>query len=147
MIIGLLKKPDGSVAAVYFNVNFTGDRLAHLHQIKEEGDEVALVDSDIVSFPDYSFRDAWTHDLTIDMQKARLIHLDRLRLERNEKLTASDIEYMKAMESGDMLRINAIKLKRQLLRDMPTNIASDLENIDNPADLKNFRPAILDEVL
>lgn len=95
---------------------------------------------------DRVFRDAWTDEnpsetVDIDMQKARAIHMDRLRLKRNDKLKLLDVEYIKAMESDDNSAKNAIKALKQQLRDLPT--AYDLGTASTPEELKLMIPEIL----
>ena len=52
---------------------------------------------------DRTFRGAWQYNgdaVEINMTKAREIHKDNLRTERNERLAALDVSYMKALEAG-----------------------------------------------
>ncbi len=77
------------------------------------------------------FRNAWadiTLDPTVDIDaaKARDLKLAELRDERNKVLASTDVDFMKALESGDQTSLNSIKEKRQALRD-----ATDpLKNLD-----------------
>lgn len=81
--------------------------------------------------------------ITINMAKARDIHRDILRRVRDEKLVAADIAYMQADEAGDAARKAAIAAFKQQLRDMPNDPA--ITAASTPDDLKNVRPAILDQ--
>jgi hypothetical protein len=74
------------------------------------------------------FRDAWCwHDkIEVDMPKARLIHMDRIRGTRNNLLNDSDVTFRKAMEKWirtetPEARSEAIRLadEAQVLRDIP----------------------------
>ena len=52
---------------------------------------------------DRTFRGAWQYNgdaVEINMTKAKEIHRDNLRTERNERLAALDVSYMKALEAG-----------------------------------------------
>lgn len=92
------------------------------------------------------FRDAWTDDqptptVDVDMTKARAIHMDRLRVLRNEKLAALDLDSLRAIESGDKARLSAISASKQELRDLPTS--TDLSKIATPEELAAFMPDAL----
>mgnify|MGYP007125622517 CR=1 FL=1 len=78
----------------------------------EEGEEVPT---------DRTFRDAWIDGLTkidVDMVKAREIQKDRLRYERAPLLEKLDVDYMKALESGNTILQAAITAEKTLLRDI-----------------------------
>lgn len=147
-MLGIIKHNDGTVSIVAFNVSFGNDnaaKLAHLQTLSKDGDIVDLISPE--QLPDRYFREAWNHDLGIDLPKARNVHLDRLRKERDEKLQASDAKILVAKEQGDVQKEDTLKVKRQALRDMPTVAAPALEALTDPAQIKIYRPAILDEVL
>ena len=57
--------------------------------------------------------------LGVDMAKARTIHMDVIRRARNKELAKEDVNYMKAMESGDASAQAAVAAKKQTLRDIP----------------------------
>lgn len=68
------------------------------------------------------FRDAWvdkSSESRVDIccEKARDIGLKRLRFEREEKLSKTDIEMTRSLESNDQLKINNLRKIRQDLRD------------------------------
>lgn len=93
---------------------------------------------------DRTFRDAWTDAggaVAVDMEKARDIHMGRLRKARDEKLAALDVEYQKALESGSKEDQAAVAAKKQALRDMPA--ATDLRGITTPEALAAFVPDVL----
>ena len=74
------------------------------------------------SAEDRYFRDAcaWGgSDVVVDMPKARVIHMGRLRLARDKALVAQDTLYMKAFESGDIAEQTRITNLKQRLRDLP----------------------------
>ena len=89
---------------------------------------------------DRTFRDAWTDDgtsLQIDLPKAQVIHMGRIRDMRNKELTALDVPFMKALEDGDTDVQATIKAKKQALRDIPQTF--DLTT-DTPEQLKEKWP-------
>lgn len=90
--------------------------------------------------PDW-LRDAWRDDgakIRVDMTVARQNKLDRvIRPERNRRLAESDIEIAK-LDGGGVAQ--ALKAKRQALRDLPATIKAQLEVINDPAALVAFEP-------
>lgn len=90
---------------------------------------------------DRYFRNAWKTDLKVDMTKARDIHRDKLRALRAPKFVILDIAYQLADEQGDVAAKQVIAVKKQALRDVPTDPAIDMAS--TPADLKAVLPAAL----
>lgn len=84
---------------------------------------------------DREFRGAWTYDLEIDIEKAKEIKKNKIRQERKPLLEALDVEFMRAIENGDTVKQEEIKLEKQRLRDITTQINS-IETID---ELKGFK--------
>lgn len=84
---------------------------------------------------DRTFRNAWTPDLSIDLDKAKEITKQRLRSERGPKLAALDVEFMKALETGADTK--AITAEKQRLRDI-TALADEAKT---PDDLKALTAA------
>lgn len=62
----------------------------------------------------------------IDINKAKEIHKDKIRAVRNPLLEEKDVEYIRALESGDVLKINQVVAEKQALRDV-TTIVNDVE--------------------
>ena len=85
------------------------------------------------SFPnDKYFRDAWTiknKQIDVDMPKARIIHMDRIRKDRDKKLKELDI---------DTLRGKDVQSHKQYLRDIPQTL--DLTQANTPEELKSTLP-------
>jgi len=57
--------------------------------------------------------------VTVNMRKAREIHLTEIRRVRNLELATTDIPFMRAVETGDTEAQATIAIKKQLLRDLP----------------------------
>lgn len=77
-----------------------------------------LVDGSLAP-KDRTFRDAWQLEgdaITVDMDKAREIHLDRLRTERKPLLEALDVKYQRADEVGDADAKADVVAQKQALR-------------------------------
>ena len=80
--------------------------------------------------------------ITVNMTKARAIHLAEIRRVRNLELAAKDITFMRAVEDGDASAQAAVKTQKQTLRDIPAtfDITTDVET---PAKLKAKWPSEL----
>lgn len=81
---------------------------------------------------DRHFRNAWKSEdskVDVDMVKASVIHLDRIRIARDKKLKELDIE---------TLRGNDVQAEKQVLRDLPGNF--DLSGATTPDALKKLWP-------
>lgn len=94
---------------------------------------------------DREFREAWTDTtpeavIDIDMPKARKIHLDRIRVKRNEKLAELDIEQIKASDQGRTTDLETIRSLKQALRDIPQVIAAKIDKAKTVDDLKKVQP-------
>jgi len=81
--------------------------------------------------------------ITINIEKAKEVRRKQLRPERDRKLSALDVAFMKALEQGDTTQQEAIKAKKQALRDcMQDATINNAETID---ELATARPSVLDE--
>jgi hypothetical protein len=60
--------------------------------------------------------------ITVDINKAKVITKDRLRVDRKPLLEAQDILFMKAQEAGTST--SAIVTEKQRLRDITTQVDS-----------------------
>lgn len=70
---------------------------------------------------DRSYRNAWRDTgagIEHDMTRARDLHKDKLRREREPKLEALDVEYQRADEQGDNQKKQQIAAQKQALRDI-----------------------------
>ncbi len=92
---------------------------------------------------DFTFRDAWAFDgvISIDIDRARDIHKDRMRAVRAPLLRALDVEYQRADETGDIARKAEIVANKNALRDVTADPA--ISAALTPADLKAVWPSIL----
>lgn len=91
---------------------------------------------------DRYFRNAWVLDegIKVHQAKAEQIHLNKLRVIRDAKLKAEDIEYQKAIEFRDDAKMNAIANRKKKLRDMPLDVDFSGMSLD---ELKAYMPDIL----
>lgn len=91
-----------------------------------------------------TFRDAWEDTGTtiqINMDKARVIHMNRIRKARDAELENLDVSYMSALEIFDTNEQARIVALKQVLRDIPQIF--DLNSYTEPAELKAAWPTEL----
>ena len=95
--------------------------------------------TDVINIPvDRTFRDAWTdanpgETVDVDMPKARLVHMAKIRTARDKKLDELDKEQLSGKD---------VAAQKQALRDLPAVI--DIDAHATPDDLKAFWPTELD---
>jgi hypothetical protein len=84
---------------------------------------------------DRYFREAWRIGygiVSVDMEKARQVHMEVIRKERDKKLKALDVEQLKGVD---------VQGEKQTLRDIPQTF--DLSTAQTPEELKALWPAEL----
>lgn len=82
---------------------------------------------------DRKFRDAWRHDgeeFYHDMNKAKEIHLGRIRAARAPELVKLDVEYIRAVEDNDVLKRDAVVNRKKRLRDLPQTLDFNVETVE-----------------
>tara|TARA_R110000765_G_scaffold55290_1_gene109712 strand:+ start:411 stop:668 length:258 start_codon:yes stop_codon:yes gene_type:complete len=57
--------------------------------------------------------------VTVNMTKARVIHMNAIRVIRNAELSSLDTPFLRAVEGGDVSTQSEISGKKQALRDIP----------------------------
>lgn len=75
---------------------------------------------------DREFRGAWIFQdgaVVHDLERARAIHRDRLRAQRQPLLEALDVAFFRAQEANDTAALAAIRTQKQALRDAPAAAA------------------------
>jgi len=77
--------------------------------------------------------------INVNMTKARVIHMDAIRVVRNAELAAKDITFMRAVEAGDTSAQATIATEKQALRDIPQTFDLTTDN-DTPEELKQKWP-------
>lgn len=75
--------------------------------------------------------------ISIDMTKAREIKRDLIRAERAPMLAALDVEFMRAVETGDTAAQQAIAAEKQRLRDATK--APAIDSAQTPDELKDLK--------
>ena len=119
-------QPNGQVAVIIP----TGDVNSAIKDVPE-GVEYKIVESVDI---DNDYFNAYEFDAElgakVNIEKAKAIHLDKFRAARAPKLSALDIEYMKAVESNDEAKKAAVAADKQALRDVTmTTLPDDLTGI------------------
>jgi len=102
-----------------------------------------ISESDIPVNRTVALRNAWEDNgtnITVNLVKARANKTDEIRPERNSRLAALDIDYIRADEAGDADKKQAIATVKQKLRDIPQTIQSDLGALGTPDALEKFTP-------
>jgi hypothetical protein len=79
--------------------------------------------------------------IRVNMDKAREIKKDMIRAERAPKLAALDVEFMRAVETGDADAQTTIAAKKQALRDATEDPV--ILNATTPEALKEATPSAL----
>lgn len=129
-------QPNGVVAIVIPSADFVAqfaEEFTLINGLVEKfvppDTEYRVIRDDSEIPTDRTFRNAWTMDLTVDMDKAREIHMDRIRVVRDEELKRLDIETLKGVD---------VQKEKQALRDIPQTF--DLDKAETPDELKALWP-------
>jgi len=87
------------------------------------------------------FRNAWKtyySQVTVDLEKAKVMHLDRLREKRNKKLEELDKEQLQNLSNP--AELNRLEAEKQSFRDLPATV--DLTNFDPDDPVKDWPPEL-----
>lgn len=74
----------------------------------------------------------------VNIEKAKAVHLNKFRASRAPKLSALDVAYSRADETGDVAKKSEIAAQKQALRDV-----TKVQLPDSLAELKTVWPEIL----
>jgi hypothetical protein len=88
------------------------------------------------------FREAWDMNCGIDMDKAKHIWMNKIRVARDSRLKELDVCWMKAMERGEDKKAAAIAGKKKRLRDITNR--KDIDDCETVTDLQAYWPQILE---
>jgi len=138
--------PDGQTIFAETQEEYEARAIANCQRAGHFGTAYFVTTRDRIP-PDSNFCAAWewTGDsVQVNMSKARVIHMDRIRKMRDTELTALDGPYMKALEVGDTVEQQRIAGLKQKLRDIPQKY--DLSVFKTPEKLKAFWPKELEEL-
>ena len=114
---------DGTLSMTYpiTNCGLSTDEL--LKRVLPSDNNYAIIDQEELP-EDNTYYSSWIYDdenkrIKIDVEKAKEIQKDNIREIRNKLLKEEDINFLKAVESGDTLKQNESANKKQILRDLP----------------------------
>lgn len=142
-MITVIKKIDGTIEIGTPTLGTTKERLEQDALLTPDYLSHRVIDDNELPQDDY-FREAWEDNnaaIVVNMPKAREIHMNRLRVDRNAKLEELDVTYMRADEAGDTELKDSIAAQKQQLRDMPETF--DLSVYETPEELKAAIPEYL----
>lgn len=129
----LIKGKNGSVAVMY-PVEGTDIEEAvqkfHDSHPDEYLDGYVEYDGEL---PNRLFRDAWVlsgKKIVVDSNKAKQIHMERIRTVRNRELERLDKEQLRYL--ADPWKPKELDAQKQILRDLPANIDLSNFDVDNP---------------
>jgi hypothetical protein len=137
------ERPDGGITIEYFGEGQkerallqTAERLLQKYgapAIPHEIDSVVLPEPP----EDERFFNTWEWGIdrpVVNLNKARIIHMDAIRIVRDEELKKLDVEFLIALENGDIPKQEKIVSQKKILRDIPQLFDLDLYN--TPEELK-----------
>lgn len=78
----------------------------------------------------------------LNLEKAKEVHKEVIRFHRKEALEKLDVQYMRALETGNTEKVAKIASIKQQLRDLPS--CDEIQNATCLDDLKNHWPDILE---
>lgn len=130
----IYKHGKNEVAIVYLVASLNKPLHEIAKTVVPANHEWVIIDSSSIP-KDETFRDAWIYNnkkIEIDLHKSKEIWKNKFRVARTPILEKLDVEYIRALESGDIQKQQEITSKKQALRDI-TNIElpDDLEGIKN----------------
>lgn len=150
----LLAHADGTVGIMHFVLNDHHGivQVATDANVQREIDRSAY-DSPVVSWrrmdrseipADRTFRNAWVDggkSVSVDMNKAREIHRDRLREARAPLLAELDTTQLRAIVAEDKATVSDLETQKQSLRDVTGDAAIDAAQTTE--ELKAVWPEVL----
>lgn len=98
--------------------------------------------TDLSNVPDKDhLRMAWGHngkEIIVDMEKAKPLHMAKIRDARDKKLQELDYEYMIAERNKDNNKVNSLSVKRNKLLNVPQDCESQLSSISDADSLRSL---------
>lgn len=126
------RKEDGSYPSQYDCIAKWADQSGIIEVVEIDRGDIPQ---------DRTFRDAWGHDLSVDMPKARDIWRKKMRVVRKPKIEALDVEMMRAVGKRDNKAMDDVEKRKQALRDVTDYPA--IEAAQTPEELKAVWPEVL----
>lgn len=122
----VIKNPDGSIGIMHpvLDCGLTLEQI--IAKDVPAGLPYEVVEDSAIP-TDRTFRNAWKHDLSVDIPKAQEITKARLRIERKPLLETLDVEVMRNIT--DPVKLAEIEAQKQELRDI-TKVVDTLTTVD-----------------
>lgn len=142
-MIAIYKKQDGSCGALIqcdFSVSIA-DIVSKDAPKNPDGSTPEFVSAFEAEIPDLDYLGSFKLNgkkIDIDIPKAKEIRRDQFRAIRAKKFEILDVESIKALESGDSVKLADISSKKQALRDV-----TKIPLPDTLEEIRAFLPAIL----
>lgn len=117
------------------------DAISSILELKNNHDKIILTDpyryfSDCYELDDYKK----PTKIIVNLNKAKKVWLDVIRAVRNNRLGELDNLTLRALGRGNQQEVARIEGIKQLLRDLPEKIISQLEQAQSVEDIMNIRP-------
>lgn len=128
----LIKNPDGTVGIMHPILDCGLSLEQIIARDVPAGVPYEIVDDSAIP-TDRTFRNAWKHDLKVDIAKAQEIAKERLRVERAPLLSDLDVEFFKAFETG--ADTSEVMAEKQRLRDI-TKVVDTLTTAEELKEVK-----------
>ena len=106
---------------------------------------ISELEAEVVVCAGRVFRDVWEDSggaLTVNMTRARTLHMNRIRVVRDAELVKKDVIFMRAIEADDTAAQATIGTEKQVLRDSPATF-DITTGVDTPAALHAKWPSEL----
>lgn len=132
----IISRNDGGVTVMrIYTDNTVEEEIQKWHPDDQANVASTLESTEDKIPPQDEFRNSWTlqgEDIVYDLEKARDLQLDRIRIAREPKLAALDIQYQIADEKDDADQKKAIAAEKQELRDITEPLKTkELSSIDD----------------
>lgn len=145
-------RPDGGVSVVIpapeFVVQFATEAEAVAAILAKDVPAGAanVAVRDVADLPNTRrFRNTWRQagavTPTVDLPLARIQRMNEVRAGRAPKLVKSDVDFVRAMETGNTTLQTSLKDYRQKLRNLPATEQPNVDAITTPDTLAAWNPA------
>lgn len=132
----IISRNDGGVSVMQiFTDNTVGEEILKWHPDDQANVAEVMETTEDKIPPMDEFRNSWKlqgAEITYDLEKARTLQLDRIRIAREPKLAELDVAYQIADEQGDDAQKKVIAAQKQELRDITEALKiKELSSIDD----------------
>jgi len=142
-----IERTDGGVSIMETVNEATPDECIGKWTDEDRAAIVSITPIDVADIPaDRTFRDAWKVNgkaVDHDMVKARGIQMTRIRVARNKKLAEKDTEWIIATSQQNAAAVATVEAEKQILRDLPQVVQSDVDAAKTPDELGAVWPVEL----